>query len=157
MPVVKVTDLAFGRLRSPSLDEAEEFLTHFGLVRTERTKDRLYMRGTDPTPHVHITQLGPSKFLGLGFYVDSEDDLAKLAKAPGARGIENIDEPGGGKRVRIADPHGYDIDVIHAQRAPAALAVRKHVVNWGDAKLRRAGPLIRLNPPPSQVNGSRQP
>jgi len=26
MPVVKVSDLAFGRLQSPSLDEAEEFL-----------------------------------------------------------------------------------------------------------------------------------
>src|SRR5258707_15870185 len=151
MPVVKVTDLAFGRLRSPSLDQAEEFLTHFGLVRTERTKDRLYMRGTDPTPHVHITHLGPSKFLGLGFYVDSEEDLARLAKAPGARGIENIDEPGGGKRVRIADPHGYDIDVIHGQRAPAALPVRKHVVNWGDDKLRRAGQLMRLDRGPSQV------
>jgi hypothetical protein len=151
MPVVKVTDLAFGRLRSPSLDQAEEFLTHFGLVRTERTKDRLYMRGTDPTPHVHITHLGPSKFLGLGFYVDSEDDLARLAKAPGARGIENIDEPGGGKRVRIADPHGYDIEVIHGQRAPAELPVRKHVTNWGDEKLRRAGSLMRLDRGPSQV------
>jgi len=121
MPVVKVTDLAFGRLRSPSLDQAEEFLTHFGLVRTERTRDRLYMRGTDPTPHVHITHLGPSKFLGLGFYVESEDDLARLAKAPGARGIEHIDEPGGGKRVRLADPHGYDIEVIHGQRATAVI------------------------------------
>ena len=41
MPVVKVTDIAYGRLQSPSLDEAEEFLTHFGMVRAERTRDRL--------------------------------------------------------------------------------------------------------------------
>ena len=47
MPVVKVTDLAYARLQSPSLDEAEEFLTAFGLVRAERTSDALYMRGTD--------------------------------------------------------------------------------------------------------------
>jgi len=45
----KVSDLAFGRLQSPSLDQAEEFLTNFGLHRAERTKDALYMRGTDPT------------------------------------------------------------------------------------------------------------
>src|ERR671934_1922067 len=101
MPVVKVTDLAFGRLQSPSLAEAEEFLTRFGMVRAERTKDRLYMRGTDPSPYIHVTHLGPSKYLALGFYVETEDDLKRIAKAPGAGGIESIDEPGGGKRVRL--------------------------------------------------------
>ena len=33
MPVAKVTDIAFGRLQSPDLDLAEEFLTDFGFVR----------------------------------------------------------------------------------------------------------------------------
>src|SRR5271169_1639677 len=65
MPVVKVTDLAYGRLRSPSLDQAEEFLTDFGMVRAERTSDALYMRGTDPNHHLHVTHLGAPKFLGL--------------------------------------------------------------------------------------------
>jgi hypothetical protein len=37
MPLIKVTDLAYGRLRSPDLDVAEEFLTQFGMVRAERT------------------------------------------------------------------------------------------------------------------------
>ena len=60
MPYVKVTDLAFGRLQSPSLDQAEEFLTIFGMHRAERTKDALYMRGTDPNHHIHVTHLGPS-------------------------------------------------------------------------------------------------
>src|SRR6266853_267339 len=84
MPFVKVTDLAYGRLQSPSLDEAEEFLTHFGMVRSERTPSALYMRGTDPAHHLHVTHIGPSKFIGLAFYVESESDLKKLAKAPGA-------------------------------------------------------------------------
>ena len=35
MPYVKVTDLAFGRLQSPSLDQAEEFLTIFGMHHAE--------------------------------------------------------------------------------------------------------------------------
>src|ERR1043166_7117499 len=112
MPVVKVSDLAFGRLQSPSLDEAEEFLSRFGMVRSERTSDRLYMRGTDPTPYIHVTHLGPSKFLGLGFHVESEEDLRKAAKAPGARGIENLDEPAGGKRGRLPDPLGPDGDLL---------------------------------------------
>jgi hypothetical protein len=33
MPVVKVTDLAYGRLRSPDLDKQEEFLTAFAPMR----------------------------------------------------------------------------------------------------------------------------
>ena len=33
MALIKVKDLAYGRLRSPDLDAAEEFLTHFGMIR----------------------------------------------------------------------------------------------------------------------------
>ena len=36
MPLIKVTDLAYGRLRAPDLDLAEEFLTQFGMVRAAR-------------------------------------------------------------------------------------------------------------------------
>lgn len=151
MPVVKVSDLAYVRLQSPSLDQAEEFLTHFGMVRAERTKDRLYMRGTDPAPYIHITHLGPSRLLGLGFYVESESDLAKLSKVQGASAVESIDEPAGGKRVRLSDPLGYQMEVVCGMRRVEALPVRKHVLNWGDEKLRRAGKLLRLDRGPSQV------
>jgi hypothetical protein len=151
MSVVKVTDLAYIRLQSPSLDQAEEFLTHFGMARAERTKDRLYMRGTDPAPYLHITHLGPSKLLGMAFYVEDEQDLRKFSKTSGASGVENLDEPGGGQRVRIADPLGYQMELVCGQRAVQPLALRKHVTNWGDEKLRRAGKLLRLDPGPSQV------
>ena len=84
MPIVKVTDLAYARLQSPSLDDAERFLTDFGMVKTERTRNALYMRGTDAPHHIHVTHLGPSKFIGLAFSVPSEDDLYVFAKTPGA-------------------------------------------------------------------------
>ena len=99
MSWVKARDIAYGRMRSPDLDVAEEFLTRFGLVRSERTENALYMRGTDPAHHLHVTEKGDPKFLGLAYYVDDEDDLKRLSKAPGATGVENIDEPGGGKRL----------------------------------------------------------
>ena len=35
-----------------------------------------------------------------------------MAKVPGASGIENMDEPGGGKRVRLTEPNGYQIEVV---------------------------------------------
>ena len=151
MPIVKVADLAYARLRSPSLDEAEEFLTNFGMVRAERTKDALYMRGTDAAHHIHVTHVGPSKFIGLAFFVESEEDLKRFAKVPGASGIENLDEPGGGQRVHIADPNGYRMEVICGMRKLEPLPIREHVLNWGAEKLRRVGELLRLERGPSQV------
>jgi hypothetical protein len=38
VPVTKVTYIAYARLAAPDLDQQEEFLTHFGLVRAARTK-----------------------------------------------------------------------------------------------------------------------
>ena len=58
MAVIKVRDLAYGRLRSPDLDAQEEFLTAFGMVRAARTPTALYMRGTDPVHHLHVTEKG---------------------------------------------------------------------------------------------------
>src|ERR1700730_2625678 len=113
MPGIKVTDIAWGRLRSPDLDAQEEFLTRFGLVRTERTSTALYMRGTDPTHHIHVTEKGDPKFVGFAFYAAGEDDLHRLAKTPGASAVETIDEPGGGKRVRLTEPNGYQIEGVH--------------------------------------------
>ena len=80
MPVIKVTDIAWGRLRSPDLDTQEEFLTRFGLVRTERTSTALYMRGTDPTHHIHVTEKGDPKFVGFAFYAAGEGDLETAAE-----------------------------------------------------------------------------
>ena len=151
MPYVRATDIAYGRLQSPSLDEAEEFLVDFGMQRAERTARALYMRGTDSPHHIHVTHLGPNKFVGLAFYVENEEELAKFAKAPGASGIEHLDEPGGGKRVRVTDPHGYQLEVVCGMQQLAPLPIRKSVLNTGEAKLRRAGELTRLKAGPSEV------
>lgn len=151
MPYTKVTDIAYGRLQAPSLDQQEEFLVNFGMVRVERTKDALYMRGTDPNHHLHVTHLGPEKFVGFAFFVENEDELKKFTKAPGATGIENIDEPGGGKRVRVNDIHGYQMEVICGLEQLPKLPTRNNVLNWGDEKTRRGNQLMRLAPGPSQV------
>ena len=122
MPTIKVTDIAWGRLRSPDLDRSEEFLTDFGMVRAARTSRALYMRGTDPQHHLHITELGDPKFIGFAFHAASEEDLAQVAKLPGASGIEHMDEPGGGRRVRLADPDGWQIEVVASDIDTVVLA-----------------------------------
>jgi catechol 2,3-dioxygenase-like lactoylglutathione lyase family enzyme len=144
MPYVKVTDIAYVRLHSPSLDEAEEFLAHFGMARAERTKDALYMRGSDPNHHLHVTHLGKPKFGGLAFFVENEDELKKAAKAPGATGVENLDEPGRGKRVRVMDPDGFQVEIICGMKQLAPLPVSFNVLNTGENKLHRAGKVTRM-------------
>ena len=149
MAHIKVTDIAYGRLRSPDLDVAEEFLTRFGMIRAERTANALYMRGTDPAHHIHVTEKGEPKFVGLAYYADSNGDLAWLAKAPGASGVETIDEPGGGKRVRLTEPNGYQIEVVHGIAELPAITTKRQKLNTGEAPLSRAGELMRLPKGPS--------
>jgi catechol 2,3-dioxygenase-like lactoylglutathione lyase family enzyme len=151
MPVAKVTDIAFGRLQSPDLDLAEEFLTDFGFVRAERTPSALYMRGTDGAHHLHVTHLGEPKFIGFAYYARNEEDLERLARLEGASAVETIDEPGGGKRVRLKDPHGFQIEIVHGIASLPPLPVRRNVLNWGPEKYRRAGELTRLPSGPAQV------
>ena len=129
MAHIKVSDIAYGRLRAPDLDIAEEFLTRFGMIRAERTANALYMRGTDPAHHIHVTEKGGPKFVGLAYYADSADDLARLAKAPGASAVETIDEPGGGKRVRLTEPNGYQIEVVHGIAELPAIATKRQKLN----------------------------
>ncbi len=151
MATIKVTDIAYGRLRAPDLDLMEEFLTDFGMVRAARTPTALYMRGSDPVHHLHVTEKGDPSFVGLAWYAASEDDLKRVAKAPGASGIETIDEPGGGKRVRLREPNGYQIEVVHGIEKAAPIAVHRQAINDGADMLRRKGELFRLRAGPSRV------
>lgn len=41
MSAIKVAELTYGRLRAPDLDLMEEFRTHFGMLRAERTATAL--------------------------------------------------------------------------------------------------------------------
>jgi catechol 2,3-dioxygenase-like lactoylglutathione lyase family enzyme len=152
MTLIKAKDMAYGRMRSPDLDRMEEFLTRFGMTRAARTPTALYMRGTDPAHHIHVTEKGDPKFLGFAYYAENEDDLARVANAPGASAIETIDEPGGGKRVRLTDPNGYQVEVVHgiATLEPIPLKPRQKL-NSGEDPLARAGELMRLPKGPSQV------
>src|SRR5436305_637512 len=144
MPAIKVSDLAFGRLQAPDLDAAEAFLTSFGMVKVERTKRALYMRGTDAPHHIHITELGEPRFLGLAFLARSEADLERIAGAQGASPVEAIDEPGGGKRVRLTDPDGHRIEIVHGLAESPTLPIRRNKLNWGEERHRRRGEATRL-------------
>jgi len=152
MPTIKVTDLVFGRLQAPDLDREEEFLSDFGMIRTERTKNALYMRGTGPSPYLHVTELGSEpRYLSAAFSAASEEDLDRMARLEEAvSGIEAIDGPGGGKRVRIRDPRGHIVEIVHGIAAADPIPVRRVELNDGAAR-RRLGQRFRQPRGPSQV------
>lgn len=151
MVAIKVAEFAFPRMEAPDLDEMEEFLTHFGLVRAERTADALYMRGTDGHHHLHAAHKGGTKFIGFAYHAADEDDLKRLAKLPGASGIETVDEPGGGKRVRLTEPNGYQVEVIAGQKRVTPVEVARDELNSAREPVRRAGKLMRLSKSPTSV------
>lgn len=151
MPVIKVQDIAYARLRSPDLDAQEEFLTHFGMVTAARTPQALYMRGTDPAHHIHVTEKGEPGFIGMAFTAVSEADLHRVAQVQGASGVEDIDEPGGGKRVRLREPNGYQIEVVWGMEQFAPIPVRRAPMNTGSEPLRRAGTFLRLPQEPTPI------
>ncbi len=158
--MIKATDVAYARFRAPDLDRMESFLTDFGLVRSARTDRALYMRGTDPQHHVHVTELGEPAFLGIGLQAESAADLDRIARAPGASAVEPIDEPGGGLRVRLTDPNGIAIEVVHGIEAVSALTVpscdprntgvardrlgARHTVARGPAHVKRLGHFVLI-------------
>lgn len=137
--MIKVADVAYGRLAAPDLDRMEAFLTNFGLVRQARTKTALYMRGTGAAHHIHVTELGAPGFIGLAFHAQNGEDLVRISKADGAAPMETMDEPGGGQRVRLADPNGIAIEVVHGMAEIEPIAVRANVMNTAGASRRRVG------------------
>jgi catechol 2,3-dioxygenase-like lactoylglutathione lyase family enzyme len=149
--VIKATDIAFGRVRVPDLDVMEEFLTNFGLTRADRTSTALYMRGSDPKHHIHVTEKGEPGFVGFAYHAASAEDLTRLAKAPGASAVETVDEPGGGKRVRLTEPNGYQVEVICGMAELAPIPVARDPLNTGSEPLRRSGKLMRLAKEPTPI------
>lgn len=149
--MITVTDIAFVRYQVTDLDRMESFLIDFGLHRSSRTADALYMRAAGPAHHVHISQLGAeNKAIGFGLNVSSAADLQKLATHLGLS-VEENPEPGGGQRVRFTDPAGFLVDVIHDQQKLSPLPVRQPIEMNFAADRKRLGTVIRQKPQPSAV------
>ncbi|HQS17929.1 glyoxalase [Reyranella sp.] len=151
MAVIKAAEFAWPRMEAPDLDEMEEFLTHFGLIRAERTATALYMRGTDDHHHLHVTQKGGTKFIGFAYHAEDEEDLKRLTKLPGASDIETLDEPGGGRRVRLTEPNGYQIEVVAGQKRCEPVRVVRDEQNTAREPGRRVGRVLRLGSSPTSI------
>jgi catechol 2,3-dioxygenase-like lactoylglutathione lyase family enzyme len=149
--MTRIVDIAFVRYQAPDLESMETFLVDFGLQRAARTADALYMRAAGTAHHCHITEKGDTvATVGFGLRAASAADLQALSAKSG-RPIEANPEPGGGQRVRLVDPAGFVVDVIHGQATLEALPVREPSPMNGVTGRQRFGRTIRLKPQPSTV------
>ena len=117
--MIAVEDIAYVRVAAPDLDLMESCLVDFGMRRAARSESLLCMRGYGADPVIHITEQGPARHIGLALKAQTRDDLERLAAEFEAR-IESRGEPGGGVAVRLKDPNGNLVEVVHGiESAPA--------------------------------------
>jgi len=112
-PTAKATALAYLMFHRPDLDKAERFLNAFGLRTVLRDAELLLLRGAGEAPFCYVvTKADRPRFVGFGLSVGAVADLSALARLPGASGIEASPWPGGGRRVRLTDPSGFEVHAI---------------------------------------------
>lgn len=138
MSKINIHDVAYVAYEANDLDLMERFLLDFGMTRSIRTEDALYMRGAGGNHHCHVTRLGAeNKFLGGAFKVETRDELEKAAKIPGAVGPEEITEPGGGWRVTLTTPNKHKIWVEWGvAKVPEMPVRRSYRMNFASEHLR---------------------
>src|SRR5271155_5089960 len=120
-PVIKVLDIAWLEFEKPDLTRAEAFARAFGFATVLRTDSELQLRGADPgAPCVLIRRGATTRFRGIAFTAQDEDDLLRLEKATGARTHALPDGIGGGG-VDLGDPSGIPLHVVGGTPPPAGV------------------------------------
>ena len=149
MSVIRIQDIAHVRYAAPDLAAMRAFLEDFGMTAFEQD-GRLYGKGGDGRPFVHVTEAGPARFLALGLRAETEADLHALAAHDGVT-VEQSSEPGGGTIVRLTDPDGYRVEIVAGQeKSDGPLSLADTRTNTAATKLRLREP-IRLDPAPAHV------
>lgn len=151
MTQTKVAELAYVRIQVPDLDAAEHFFTTFGLVKRARTEDQLFMRACGPDHHVIVAHRGERRMLAIAFEVQHADELLRASRIEGASKIEAIAGPGGGQRVRLTDPDGNHLEIVHGIEKTEPLAVPTQLFNSAADRTRRLNAIVRPKHGPARV------
>lgn len=150
-PVIKVADVAYVRFARRDLGRAERYFLDFGLRLSVRTDNAIYLRGVLPQHHYVIVERAErDAFAALGLRAASPADLRALAAAHATQ-VQPADEPGGGERVRLQDPAGLAVEVVHGMEQLPQLPYRApRVINLPGEKRRRNAPQP-ATPGPAEV------
>lgn len=149
--IAKAVDVESVCFSAPDLGKMRTFLEAFGLIAVEGTGDGvLRMRGIGTAPFLHETVEGDPGFISVAVRVRSIEDLQALADAEGLQ-IEAVPGPGGGHRVRMTDPDGFQVDAV-AGGTPISPLASAPANPWNIASRReRVGEPKRVGAEPAHV------
>ena len=151
--MIAVTDIAYVRYHAPDLAEMASFYEDFGMLKATQTKDAadtIYLRGYGDAPFINVIERGAPASIGMGFYAESADDLERLAREQGTT-VEQSQAPGGGQVVRLKDPAGFLVEVVHGFTPAEPVAQRESVPGNNTIKRERYGQTVRSQPEPAQI------
>ncbi|MEM7280226.1 MAG: VOC family protein [Pseudomonadota bacterium] len=135
-PICKVADLLFLRFELSDLPAQKEYLEHFGMQLVQESGDSIYYRGTGNAPFCYCASKGSkNRFVSAAYYVESLAELEALAHAFGVD-ITDSQEPGGGRKVVLADPDGIGVEVYHGVQFADAKTRSTPALNSGFEKNR---------------------
>jgi hypothetical protein len=131
-PVIKVHDIAWLEFEKPDLTRAEAFARAFGFATVLRTDSELQLRGAEPGAPCVLIRLGATtRFRGIAFTAQDEDDLLRLEKATGAR-THALPDSIGGLAVDLVDPSGIPVHIVAGTHQLEALPTQApHTFNFG--------------------------
>lgn len=148
--MIAVRDIAYVRYQVEDLDAQETFLKDFGLRVHIRTATALQMAAGNGGYPAYIAELGANKALGVGFRLDSLEDLQRIGAHFDRDVVKNV-EVGAGWSVTLQDPDGQRVDLLYGGDVIPSETVRPAFVLNTVGHRRRLGTTTRLQVQPSQV------
>ena len=148
--VIQIEDVAYARIAAPDLDLMEAFFVDFGMQRSARSADVLHLRGWGSDPVCLIVHEGAAQQIGFGLRAQSRADLEALASRLNTA-IERRPEPGGGEVVRLQDPDGNQVEVVHGVEARTPEPLRSPVRINAISQSVRLNDTVRLAGGPAHI------
>ncbi len=130
MSIITAVDVAHVRFVVRDLAAQRAFLGRFGLVEVAQHNGTVFLRGAGPAPFCYAVSEGATAFAGFGLLAKNLADLKAIATYDGVP-VEPLDAPGGGWRVRLADPDGIPVEVVAEQTLADPLPTPQPLV-WNE-------------------------
>ncbi len=139
MTEFRVDELAYVRVQVPDIARGSTFLRDFGLLEVDAPSQddgRRFFRSSDDTPFCYELVEGEQRFLGFGFNVSDRMVLERAGQS-GDAPVQTVEGPGGGEFVRLVEPNGYAIDLVHGRGTVAPIELKRQLLNTGAQPFQR--------------------
>lgn len=116
---ISLQRLSYVIYEHPDVVKFLTFAEDFGFELAAKSEnEEVFFRGYGPDPFLYVARPASGsapKFHGAGFVARSAIDFQKACNFPSAQLVDVSHRPGGGKMVRITDPNGYVVEIVHGQ------------------------------------------